>query len=86
MYFPNGTSGLMFQEENCFHCLNFRDLEDGRGAGCPIWDVHTLFNYDQIDNAKLRELLGVLIPEEGATCTMLMDDKKDHETLNLFET
>ena len=47
-YFPNGTSGDMFQGEYCDNCWNWRNLDDDRGHGCPIWDWHMLANYDQI--------------------------------------
>lgn len=47
-YFPNGTSGMIYQSEYCENCWNWRDLNDDRGPGCPIWDWHMLWNYDQI--------------------------------------
>lgn len=46
-YFPNGTSGMRYQEQFCENCWNYRDLNDGRGHGCPIWDLHYQENYDQ---------------------------------------
>lgn len=59
-YFPNGTSGMRYQEEYCENCWNWRDLNDDRGQGCPIWDWHMLANYDQIagkdtDDKKIAE-------------------------------
>lgn len=59
-YFPNGTSGTIFQEKYCDNCWNHRDLNDDRGSGCPVWDWHMIWNYDQIadskaDNIKVAE-------------------------------
>ena len=86
MYFPNGTSGLMFQEQHCFRCLHLKDLEDGRGPSCPIWDAHTLYNYEQLKDDRLRSIFDLLIPEESATCSMFMNDEKDHDTIDMFGT
>ncbi len=65
-YFPNGTSGMVFEEEYCDKCMNRRDLKDGRGPGCPIWDIHMLFNYDQHketdEGKRTKEILEILIP------------------------
>lgn len=51
-YFPNGCSGDDYQEQYCFKCINYRDLNDGRGHGCPIWDMHMLYNYDECNKPK----------------------------------
>ena len=45
-YFSNGTEGRDYQARYCYRCVNYRDLGDGRGEGCPIWDLHQLWNYD----------------------------------------
>jgi hypothetical protein len=42
-YFSNGTEGMGYQEAYCLHCRNCRDLHDGRGPGCAIWDAHLAF-------------------------------------------
>lgn len=47
-YFPNGSSGDIYMEQYCENCWNLRDLNDGRGPGCPIWDWHTLKSYEQV--------------------------------------
>jgi hypothetical protein len=49
-YFPNGTSGMMYQEKWCFRCKNYRDKGDGRGHGCVIWDAHLLWSYEECNN------------------------------------
>ena len=63
-YFPNGTSGMMFQEDYCNHCENAD--EDGM---CSIWDAHMLYNYEQFNNEKIKSILTLLIPDDGA-CSM----------------
>lgn len=59
-YFPNGTSGLIFQEENCSSCANAE--EDGY---CAIWDAHVFYNYDQFKNEELKAVLDLLIRPKG---------------------
>ena len=55
-YFANGTSGMIYEEEYCSRCKNWKDLEDDRGFGCPIWDLHTVHNYDQVKNKDFKRL------------------------------
>ena len=57
-YFANGTSGDMYQQEHCEQCRNYRDLDDGRGSGCPIWDLHLEYNRDM----QFRAILDFFIP------------------------
>lgn len=79
-YFPNGESGMMFMEHFCSRCKNMRDKNDGRGEGCPIIDLHILWNYDAIgvDADKVKhEALEHFIPtaeEYGAydECKMFL--------------
>lgn len=59
-YFPNGTSGLVYQEKYCDNCWNLRDLNDGRGFGCPIWDWHTLKSYEQIESKSKTRVQNML--------------------------
>ena len=61
-YFSSGTEGADYKARYCLRCANHRDLNDGRGAGCPIWDAHLFFNGDT-DGA--RKVLDALIPREG---------------------
>lgn len=62
-YFSNGTEGMAFQERYCFHCRNWRDLEDGRGEGCPIWDAHLLYSYELCNSETPgKVILDMLIP------------------------
>lgn len=61
-YFPNGSSGDYYLAEQCLQCINWRDLKDGRGYGCPIWDAHQDANYDQCKDKKIKALLEILWP------------------------
>lgn len=61
-YFPNGASSDRFMEQYCLRCTNFKDIGDGRGPGCPIWDMHTVHNYDQHREPSLRRILDSFIP------------------------
>lgn len=64
-YFPNGTSGISYMERFCFRCVHWKDLNDGRGEGCPIMDLHILWNYDAVgDDADptKKTALNNLIP------------------------
>lgn len=55
-YFPNGTSGMVYQGKYCENCWNWRDLNDDRGPGCPIWDWHLIHSYDQIAGNKANDV------------------------------
>ena len=89
-YFPNGTAFEHFQSANCQRCKHYRDLGDGRGIGCPVIDIHFLFSYEHgasSDTGDVKACLDILIPQKGpgdlGTCSMFMDDGKDHDTLTL---
>ena len=74
-YFPNGTAGMDFQERFCLRCVNHRDLDDGRGEGCAVWDAHLIAPSQHPEHAKsefergqaeaTQLLLGVLIEKKG---------------------
>lgn len=86
-YFPNGTSGDLYQAQWCECCLNYRDKDDGRGHGCAVWDAHLLSSYGA--KGEVKDILDTLIPmdKEGvfaAECAMYLDDGRDHKTLPLF--
>jgi len=82
-YFPNGTAGEMYQEEFCSRCVNWRDNGDGRGYGCPIIDLHMLWNYNAIgtDADKVKsEALNHFIPIkdiDNDQCSMFQEAKPE---------
>lgn len=59
-YFPNGTSGMIYEERYCSNCVHGRD-------GCAVMDVHNFFNYDQFGedehSKSIKTILDLLIPE-----------------------
>jgi hypothetical protein len=76
-YFPNGTSGMMYEEQYCSQCIH----EGGEdGPGCPIMLLHLLFNYDQFKRGKIgqtvKTMLDTLIPET--------EDKLGAERCSMF--
>ena len=62
-YFPNGTSGEMYEETYCAKCAH-SNFEDQDGPMCPVWTLHMLFNYEDGD---VKTCLDILIPmdDEG---------------------
>jgi len=81
-YFANSTESEMFKDDNCYQCLNWRDLEDGRGFGCPIIDLHQMYNYELCNSkSKAKQMLDFFIPEFDykrsiqPPCSMFLKDK-----------
>jgi hypothetical protein len=77
-YFPNGTDGAIFEEKYCMRCTHY-GLVNGEfpAGGCPVWVVHLVYNYDQLDDGqeKLKDVLSTLIPNE---CRMfILEDKSN---------
>lgn len=69
-YFPNGSSGEVF-EEQCSKCRY------GERA-CPIWYVQSTYNYDACNNKVARAILDELVKNDG-TCAMFMLDPNTFE-------
>lgn len=63
-YFPNGTAGLCFIEEQCANCVHWPVHEDD--PGCAVDLIHNLYNYDQCANDErgkaIKSILEMLIP------------------------
>lgn len=92
-YFPNGTSGEMFQDRYCCHCRHFRDRESdgypvaghGGAYSCPIFDVHFLssagYDWRGDDPGEAGEMvcsiLDLLIQDEPPKCWMFEQQEKD---------
>ena len=70
-YFPNGTSGMIFDEQ-CSECIH----EDPT-ALCPIANVQMEYNYFQCNKGqeKLRECMNFLVNEKGY-CQMKIQIEK----------
>lgn len=76
-YFSNGIEGAIYQDHFCERCVNWRDLDDGRGPGCPVWDAHLLYAYEECNSeSNAAAMLDMLIPREepglngNGQCTM----------------
>lgn len=73
-YFSNGTEGDIYTARYCLRCVNWRDNGSG-SEGCPIIDLHMLWNYDDVNDSKSikQQALSHFIPREGIQnleCTM----------------
>jgi hypothetical protein len=74
-YFSNGSSGDRYMENWCERCRNFKRREDEDTEGCPIWDLHLMYNYNENElHAKMRDHF---IP---------MDKKYNPQQCRMFET
>lgn len=74
--FSNSTESMVYMAEYCDRCQNFRDRDDERGPGCPVWDLHVI----GLEVAIHREDLELLIPTDGIDnleCTMFLPDRKE---------
>lgn len=76
-YFPNGTEGEAYLDKFCYRCVHLKDEDDGRGPGCPVWDLHLLLNYHR--DGRNAGMLDSFIPrdEEGYNleCRMFVEKK-----------
>ena len=73
-YFPNGTSGDIFQSRFCGRCWHDRPEVMPTG-GCRVWLTHVVHNYDQCESAELQSTLSMLIEGDDpttATCHMFI--------------
>ena len=61
-YFPNGTSGEIYQEKYCYQCKNWKLREGIAVESCPILDVHFSVNYSQCRNKDIKRILEMLWP------------------------
>lgn len=56
-YFSNGSQAEIYQEEFCFKCVHWSNKN-----GCPCWDIHFLFNYEECNNKD--SILHKMIPRD----------------------
>lgn len=72
-YFSNGTEGMDFEAMVCVNCRHSICDEDGQ---CPIMLIHQMFNYEQWGNARLNQVLEILIPRDtdgfSRKCSMFL--------------
>jgi hypothetical protein len=53
-YFSNGTEGMMYESQYCDRCIN--NPHDAL-KGCPVWDLHFEYNYDQNNKTKIGKAI-----------------------------
>ena len=76
-YFSNGSEGMEYQARYCDRCVNMKQrVEEHDGESCPVWDVHTLYNYDGLREKNLGSVLEMLIPRTA--------DGLDNEECEMF--
>jgi hypothetical protein len=75
-YFSNGTEGMGYQEAYCLHCRNWRDLHDGRGEGCAVWDAHLAYNSEKDKEPVLNALIPRCVDGSNAQCLMFLPEPK----------
>ena len=76
-YFPNGTSGEIYQEMYCSNCLH-----DEKGD-CMVWLAHlvTSYNDGKGETSEAGKVLDLLIPNDNnigcKQCAMFIDKIRD---------
>jgi hypothetical protein len=58
-YFSNGEEGRRFEAQFCERCAHWQLDDQSDTYGCPVMDVHQLFNYGQ--EGETEEILAYLI-------------------------
>jgi hypothetical protein len=78
-YFSNGTEGMIYEETFCARCLNYGNPDEGQG--CPIWDSHLLYAYEECNSeSNAKAMLDMFIPREepglngNGRCRMFLQD------------
>jgi hypothetical protein len=84
-YFSNGTEFMIYCEEFCFQCQHFRERVEGAGDwGCPIMDLHFLWNSEALKDDDKQYALELFIPRErdendlltwNGECVMFLPEK-----------
>lgn len=61
-YFSNGTEGMDFENNVCGNCRHGESEDESHV--CPVMHIHAMFNYEQWGNAKLNQVLEMLVPRD----------------------
>lgn len=84
-YFPNGSSGTMYEEKYCDKCKH--GAGEFAANGCAVWLAHALHNYDECNNKN--SILHLLIPigDDGfcGKCEMFIQATAEDKTRPLFK-
>ena len=68
-YFSNGSEGEIYWFSYCKKCNNWTKREGELEFGCPIWDLHILYQYNLCNSRSLaKKILDFLIPTNKKEC------------------
>jgi hypothetical protein len=59
-YFSNGSEAEYYQAKYCNNCIH--DLSK---HGCPVMELHWLWNYDSNNDEDKKLVLDMFIPPDG---------------------
>jgi len=59
-YFPNSTSGMIYDDKWCSRCLHCP--QEGDMEMCPIMFAHMIWNYEAVEQEDAKSLLEAMIP------------------------
>lgn len=82
VYFSNGSEGCSFESNVCGHCVHYEKDEETQTWGCPVFDVHFLFNSEQLTDGKknsIGNLLTMLITDDWV-CKMRIANEPPNDT------
>lgn len=83
-YFPNGTSGMIYEEEYCDRCIH--QPIDPMNGGCVVMLLHNLYNYELCNEKEHpgKVMLDLLIPplknDFGADECAMFHERTEAET------
>ena len=61
-YFSNSSDGMGYEDQYCSNCVHMN-----KEYGCPCWDIHMLYNYEECNNKE--SILHKMIPMDAeGTC------------------
>jgi hypothetical protein len=76
-YFANGSEGESYLYAVCSDCVNWRETALGmEDWGCPVMDLHLIYNYKQFDDKTIKDFLETFIPtKDGCNekCKMFIE-------------
>lgn len=84
-YFPNGISVEVYIESLCYRCVHWLDNDDNRGPGCPVIDLHFMWNHEALKEPHKKWALGLFIPDDPddptqpADCLMFHPADREEE-------
>lgn len=74
-YFSNGSEGDTYEARLCQRCVHYE-------PGCTVLMLHAVYNYDQLKNKALENVLSGLIPRSATgndRCNMFVPAQDEQE-------